>query len=124
MSRAVWLRDLERCAFVGKNGRRCAARAFLELHHVKPYGASGEPTVANIEADLFYGARRDAEGGGIVAETAATYRSERSTRSRTSTSAGEESPRRPVFPSFHSHPSSSEPQREFLLRRSAQGEAR
>jgi hypothetical protein len=62
--RAVWLRDLGRCAFVGK-GRRCEARGFLEFHHVRPYGVGGEATIENIEvrcrahnryeADLFYG---------------------------------------------------------------------
>jgi hypothetical protein len=67
VKRAVWLRDGERCAFVGQGGRRCAARGFLEFHHVKPYAVGGPPTVGNIqlrcrshnayEAELFYGAR-------------------------------------------------------------------
>ncbi len=65
--RAVWLRDGGRCAFVGKGGRRCAERSFLEYHHVQPYGVGGQATVDNIalrcrahnacEADLFYGPR-------------------------------------------------------------------
>jgi hypothetical protein len=66
--REVWLRDGGRCAFASPgSGRRCAARGFLEFHHVRPYGAGGEATVQNIqlrcrahngyEADLFYGAR-------------------------------------------------------------------
>jgi hypothetical protein len=66
--RAVWLRDGGRCAFVGKGGRRCAERGFLEFHHVQPYGMGGQATVDNIalrcrahnayEADLFYGPRK------------------------------------------------------------------
>jgi hypothetical protein len=47
--RAVWLRDLGRCAFVGTDGRRCAERAFVEFHHLKPWGAGGEATVSNIQ---------------------------------------------------------------------------
>ena len=63
--RAVWLRDGGRCGFVGKGGRRCAERSFLEFHHVQPYAVGGQATVDNIalrcrahnayEADLFYG---------------------------------------------------------------------
>jgi hypothetical protein len=47
--RAVWRRDLGRCAFVGTKGRRCAERGFLEFHHVRPYAAGGEATVKNIQ---------------------------------------------------------------------------
>jgi hypothetical protein len=47
--RAVWLRDLGRCAFVGTDGRRCNERAFVEFHHVRPYAAGGEATTANIQ---------------------------------------------------------------------------
>ena len=47
--RAVWLRDLGRCAFVGIDGRRCAERAFVEFHHLKPWVAGGEATVSNIQ---------------------------------------------------------------------------
>ena len=46
--RAVWRRDLGRCAFVGTKGR-CAERGFLEFHHVRPYAAGGEATVKNIQ---------------------------------------------------------------------------
>jgi len=49
VKRAVWLRDLGVCAFVGTNGRRCTGRAFLEFHHVRPYAAGGEPTVSNVQ---------------------------------------------------------------------------
>lgn len=47
--RAVWIRDEGRCAYVGRGRRRCGARAFLEFHHLKPYGIGGGPTVGNIE---------------------------------------------------------------------------
>ena len=47
--RAVWLRDLGRCAFVGESGRRCEERAYLEFHHVKPFAVGGRDTVENIE---------------------------------------------------------------------------
>jgi hypothetical protein len=83
VSRAVWLRDEERCAFVAKDGRRCGERGFLELHHLTPYGALGEATVDNIElrcrahnqyeSELFYGVRKDGDGGSEVRESAATY---------------------------------------------------
>ena len=48
MRRAVWQRDLARCAFVGTAGR-CDERGFLELHHVVPFADGGEATVENIE---------------------------------------------------------------------------
>lgn len=48
VKRAVWLRDLGRCAFVG-SGRRCEERRFLEFHHVKPYAVGGAPTADNIQ---------------------------------------------------------------------------
>ena len=63
--RVVWVRDRGHCAFVARSGRRCQERAFLEFHHVKPYAAGGEATVANVqlrcrahnayESVLFYG---------------------------------------------------------------------
>jgi hypothetical protein len=49
VKRAVWQRDLGRCAFVATSGRRCPERAFLEFHHVRPFAAGGEATVTNIE---------------------------------------------------------------------------
>jgi hypothetical protein len=65
VKRAVWKRDQGRCAFVTGSGRRCQERGRLEFHHVHPYAAGGEATVANIqlrcrahnayEAVLFYG---------------------------------------------------------------------
>jgi hypothetical protein len=77
--RAVWLRDLGRCAFVSTDGRRCNERAFVEFHHVRPYGVGGEATVGNIqlrcrrhndyEARAFFG--RAATGESRAGPTAA-----------------------------------------------------
>ena len=63
--RAVWARDGGRCAFVGSR-LRCTETGFLEFHHVHPFAADGEATVANIEvrcrahnqheANMFFGA--------------------------------------------------------------------
>ena len=47
--RAVWLRDLGRCAFVGTDGRRCNERAFVEFHHLRPYASGGEASALNIQ---------------------------------------------------------------------------
>jgi hypothetical protein len=65
VTREVWRRDQDQCAFVGTEGR-CAERGFLELHHVIPFADGGAATVANIqlrcrahnqhEADLWEGA--------------------------------------------------------------------
>jgi len=49
VKRAVWLRDLGRCAFVGEQGRRCSERAFVEFHHVKPFAVGGDATVENVQ---------------------------------------------------------------------------
>jgi len=63
--RPVGLRDDGRCTFVGKGGRRCNERAFIEFHHIEPHGVGGAATVANIkllcrahnrfESERFYG---------------------------------------------------------------------
>ena len=46
--RAVWKRDEARCAFVGVEGRR-TERSRLEFHHLVPFAAGGQSTIANIE---------------------------------------------------------------------------
>jgi hypothetical protein len=82
VKRAVRLRDGARCAFLGTDGRRCSARAFLEFHHVKPYGVGGEATVENIQlrcglcraAGLYFGASRHRGSDGVVRESAEYYR--------------------------------------------------
>ncbi len=63
VKRTVWLRDGGRCAFVGRNGRRCAEQGFLEFHHVVPYAAGGASTADNLQlrcrAHNGYEAERD-----------------------------------------------------------------
>lgn len=49
VKRAVWVRDLGRCAFVGTNGHRCVERGFLEFHHMRPYALGGLATIGNIQ---------------------------------------------------------------------------
>jgi 5-methylcytosine-specific restriction endonuclease McrA len=46
--RAVRQRDGDRCAFVGRNGRRCTATANLQFHHRHPHGLGGDRSPANI----------------------------------------------------------------------------
>jgi hypothetical protein len=68
---AAWRRYGGQCAFVSHDGRRCAERAFLEFHHVKPYAERGPASIENIslrcrrhnqyEAELVFGPR----GGSI-----------------------------------------------------------
>lgn len=49
IKRAVWSRDAGQCAFVAPSGQRCAARGFLEFHHVVPHAAGGKATIENIQ---------------------------------------------------------------------------
>src|SRR5712691_10896611 len=70
VQRAVWVRDLGRCAFIGTSGHRCNERRFVEFHHVDPYILGGEATVDQIalrcrrhndyEGRLYFGKRRRA----------------------------------------------------------------
>jgi len=46
--RAVHKRDECQCAFRDAQGRRCTARAWLELHHRRPYGVGGDHSVPNV----------------------------------------------------------------------------
>lgn len=46
--RTVWARDHGRCAFTGHDGL-CGEAGFLEFHHVVPFAAGGQSTVANLE---------------------------------------------------------------------------
>lgn len=81
--RAVWVRDLGRCAFVGTHGRRCGERAFVEFHHLRPYAVGGEATVGNLElrcrrhndheSRVFWRRAPSDGGGAFVRETAAPY---------------------------------------------------
>jgi hypothetical protein len=46
--RPVVERDGLRCAFIGTDGRRCTSRAFLQLHHGKPWAWGGRETPKNL----------------------------------------------------------------------------
>ena len=49
IKRAVFERDEGRCAFAGRNGRRCASRDFLEYHHLDPWARSKRHSIERIE---------------------------------------------------------------------------
>jgi hypothetical protein len=73
VKRAVWVRDLGRCKFIGPSGHRCNGRRFVEFHHVDPHALGGEATVDNIElrcrrhndyeGRLYFGKRRRDDTG-------------------------------------------------------------
>jgi hypothetical protein len=46
--RAVYQRDCGQCSFVSNDGRRCEARALLELDHVEPWAKLGDAGLDNI----------------------------------------------------------------------------
>ncbi|HEY6557371.1 MAG TPA: hypothetical protein VI072_08860 [Polyangiaceae bacterium] len=46
--RAVFERDGEQCTYVAPDGRRCSARAFLELDHIQPRAQGGGDEVQNL----------------------------------------------------------------------------
>ena len=48
LRREVFARDGERCTYVGPDGDRCPARAYLELDHVHPKARGGTETAANL----------------------------------------------------------------------------
>jgi 5-methylcytosine-specific restriction endonuclease McrA len=48
VAREVYRRDGGCCAFVGADGRRCGARAFLQLDHIIPHALGGPPSVENL----------------------------------------------------------------------------
>jgi hypothetical protein len=48
VSRAVWRRDGDQCAFVASTGMRCTERKYLELHHIHPWILGGPATTENI----------------------------------------------------------------------------
>ena len=84
--RAVWLRDLGRCAYVASDGRRCGERAFLEFHHRRPYAVGGEATTENIplrcrrhndyEGKVFFGDLVEADLASAAGGTAASAASD------------------------------------------------
>lgn len=61
--REVFQRDEGHCTFVSAEGRRCGAREFLELHHLRPWASSRSHRVDGIalrcRAHNQYAAERD-----------------------------------------------------------------
>ena len=49
IKRAVFERDGGRCAFVGRNGRRCGSPDFVEYHHLDPWAKAKRHSVERIE---------------------------------------------------------------------------
>ena len=80
VKRAVWVRDLGRCAFIGATGHRCHERRFVEFHHLDPAALGGEASVDQIElrcrphndyeGRLYFGRRRR-DGMGAVRDAGA-----------------------------------------------------
>jgi hypothetical protein len=76
VKRAVWLRDLGRCAFVGTGGHRCNERRFVEFHHVDPHALGGAASVDGVqlrcrrhndyEGRIYFGRRRRPTDGGVM----------------------------------------------------------
>jgi hypothetical protein len=83
IQRAVWERDGGRCAFIGRNGRRCSETSCLQYHHVIARAKGGPTTVENIqlrcaahnryEAELAFGAEA-LRAARVVSEGRVTYR--------------------------------------------------
>ena len=48
VERAVRERDDNRCAFIGKSGRRCGATRFVEIHHVDAWALGGGKAVDEL----------------------------------------------------------------------------
>src|SRR5450432_4878531 len=48
VQREVAARDGLRCTYVSDTGCRCSARAFLQIHHEKPWARGGAPTTENL----------------------------------------------------------------------------
>jgi hypothetical protein len=78
VKRAVWVRDLGRCAYIGPTGHRCNERRFVEFHHVDPHALGGEAAVDKIElrcrrhndyeGRLYFGKRRRDDSGAVREE--------------------------------------------------------
>jgi HNH endonuclease len=48
LARQVYVRDDGRCTFCAATGRRCSARAFLEIDHILPWAVGGGSTLDNL----------------------------------------------------------------------------
>ena len=59
--RQVFERDGEQCTFVDEHGRRCPARAFLELDHIVPRALGGTDDADNLRVACRMHNQREAE---------------------------------------------------------------
>jgi hypothetical protein len=46
--REIYARDEGQCAFVSRDGRRCGARAFIQVDHVDPFARNGASDTTNL----------------------------------------------------------------------------
>jgi len=72
--REIAARDGMRCTFVGANGCRCETRAFLQIHHEKPWARGGGPEVDNLR--LLCAGDSRARGPSIPGWLSACWRAE------------------------------------------------
>jgi 5-methylcytosine-specific restriction endonuclease McrA len=57
----VFVRDRNRCTFVGQNGRRCASTSALQVDHIVPVARGGPGTADNLRLLCAYHNRLEAE---------------------------------------------------------------
>ena len=48
VAREIYERDGGQCTFVAPDGRRCSARRFLEIDHIRPHGVGGDEQPQNL----------------------------------------------------------------------------
>jgi hypothetical protein len=61
VTREIYRRDGQQCAFVSKDGHRCSERVFLEKHHVITYAEGGPATVDNMSLRCWRHNQHEAE---------------------------------------------------------------
>jgi hypothetical protein len=95
VKRAVAARDRGRCAFVGRSGRRCGSRDFVEFHHKEPWAKSKLHPVEGIElrcrAHNHYAAVQD-YGAGHMERCRGSGRRNMQSRTRAGASSAGASP--------------------------------
>jgi hypothetical protein len=91
----VAARDRGRCAFVGRSGRRCGSRDFVEFHHKEPWAKSKLHPVEGIElrcrAHNHYAAVQD-YGAGHMERCRGSGRRNMQSRTRAGASSAGASP--------------------------------
>jgi hypothetical protein len=106
VAREVYLRDQGQCTFVSNDGRRCAARQFLELDHAVPWALGGETSARNLRLRCRAHNQRDAAARFGEAHVKAA-RAARETRRRLSSTRGE--PQQSTFEADTRPPRDTEP---------------